>query len=252
LIIKGQLLFRFIIYLFLSIVSFHSFGSGNTTNNSFNKAKRALETKIYQDNRQTLYCAATFDDKKKITPPLGFTTTKHVKRSKKVEWEHVVPAENFGRTFVEWREGSKACVNSKGKSFKGRRCAEKVNDEYRYMQADMHNLFPAIGAVNAMRSNYNFTVLPDIKSKFGSCDMRIDNRKAQPPIEARGRIARTYMYMESTYQRYKMSKQQRQLMTAWDKMYPISKWECVRASRIKEIQGNANTVVENSCKLAGY
>jgi len=86
----------------------HSFGVGNTTNDSFNKAKRYLETKIYQDNRQTLYCKATFDDKKKITPPSGFTTTKHIKRSKKVEWEHVVPAENFGRTFAEWREGNKA------------------------------------------------------------------------------------------------------------------------------------------------
>ena len=116
-----------------------------------------------------------------------------------------------------------------GKSFKGQRCAEKLSHEYRYMQADMHNLFPAIGAVNAMRSNYNFTMLPDVKSGFGSCDMRINNRKAQPPIEARGRIARTYMYMEYTYPRYKMSKQQKQLMTAWNKMYPVSEWECVRA-----------------------
>lgn len=107
-----------------------------------------------------------------LPPPLGFTTTKHIKRSEKVEWEHVVPAENFGRTFVEWIKGSKVCVNSKGKSFKGRRCAEKINNEYRYMQADMHNLFPAISAVNAMRSNYNFTILPNINSKFGSCDNR--------------------------------------------------------------------------------
>jgi len=58
---------------------------------------------------------------------------------------------NFGRTFKEWRDGNAQCVNSKGKSFKGRRCAEKVNKEYRYMQADMFNLYPAIGAVNALR-----------------------------------------------------------------------------------------------------
>lgn len=238
--------------MFLLLSSFHTYSSGNTTNHSFNKAKRLLETKVYQDNRQTLYCSATFDHKKKITPPLGFITTKHVKRAKKVEWEHVVPAENFGRTFSEWRQGNKACVSSKGKSFKGRKCAEKLNHEYRYMQADMHNLFPAIGAVNAMRSNYNFTMLPDVKSEFGSCDMRINNRKAQPPLQAHGRIARAYMYMESTYERYTMSKQQKQLMTAWHNMYPVSKWECTKALRIKAIQGNANNVVENSCKKAGY
>ncbi len=47
--------------------------------------------------------------------PTGFTTTKHVKRAKKVEWEHVVPAEIFGRTFTEWRDGNKKCVDKRGK-----------------------------------------------------------------------------------------------------------------------------------------
>ena len=181
---------------------------------------------------------------------MGFATTKYVKRSKRVEWEHVVPAENFGRVFSEWREGDKQCVNGKGKSFKGRKCAEKINTEYRYMQADMHNLFPAIGAVNALRSNYNFTMLPSAKSDFGSCDMRIDNRKAQPPVAAHGRIARTYMYMEQTYPKYNMSKQQRQLMNAWDKQDPVSKWECVRTQRITNLQGNANQVVTSRCESA--
>jgi deoxyribonuclease-1 len=104
----------------------------------------------------------TFDTKKKVTPPKGFVTTKYVKRAKKIEWEHVVPAENFGRTFSEWCDGDKQCINRKGKKFKGRKCAEKVNAEYRHMQADMFNLDPAIGAVNALRSNYNFTMSPTV------------------------------------------------------------------------------------------
>jgi deoxyribonuclease-1 len=84
------------------------------------------------------------------------------------------------------------------------------------MQADMHNLFPAIGAVNAKRSNYNFTLLPSAQSDFGACDMRIEGRKAQPPEWARGRIARSYLYMDQSYPKYSMSKPQRQLMSAWD------------------------------------
>jgi deoxyribonuclease-1 len=72
---------------------------------SFSKAKKILEKQVYNNHRITLYCGATFDAKKKVTPPNGFTTTKYVKRAKKVEWEHVVPAENFGRTFSEWRDG---------------------------------------------------------------------------------------------------------------------------------------------------
>ncbi|MCJ8321797.1 MAG: endonuclease [Colwellia sp.] len=218
---------------------------------SFSKAKKLLEKQVYNNHRKTLYCGATFDAKKKVTPPPGFTTTKYVKRAKKVEWEHVVPAENFGRTFSEWRDGHEQCVSSKGKAFKGRRCADKVNTEYRYMQADMFNLYPAIGAVNALRSNYNFTMLPSAKSDFGSCAMKIDNRKAEPPELARGRIARTYLYMEGAYKRYSMSKPQRQLMNAWDKMYPVDAWECTRAKKITSLQKSVNNIVESRCKSVG-
>ena len=174
-----------------------------------------------------------------------------MKRAKRVEWEHVVPAENFGRSFSEWREGNAQCVDNKGKSFKGRKCAGKMNVQYRYMQADMFNLFPAIGAVNAMRSNYNFTMLPGVVSEFGSCPMKIDNRKAEPPVSARGRIARTYMYMDKTYPKYSMSKQQKQLMSAWDKSYPVSAWECKRVKRIEALQKSLNPITQSRCETAG-
>ena len=214
---------------------------------SFSKAKRILEKYVYQHQRITLYCGASFDAKKKVTTPTGFTTTKYLKRAKKIEWEHVVPAENFGRTFSEWREGHKQCINSKGKAFKGRRCAEKVNTEYRYMQSDMFNLYPAIGAVNALRSNYNFTMLPAVKSDFGSCAMKIDNRKAEPPEKSRGQIARSYLYMDETYKRYTMSKSQQKQMYAWDKLYPVNNSECARAKSISSLQKNENNVVKSRC-----
>ncbi|WP_065204259.1 endonuclease [Shewanella woodyi] len=243
---------RFAIPFILLAFSSSTIAAGNTSNDSFNKAKKMLEREVYQDHRVTIYCGAKFDAKKYVQAPEGFETKTHLKRAKKIEWEHVVPAQNFGQAFSEWRNGHASCVNSKGKSFKGRKCAEKVNKEYRYMQADMHNLFPAIGAVNALRSNYNFTMLPNVKSDFGSCDMRIDSRKAQPPVTARGRIARTYMYMEQTYPKYKMSKQQRKLMQAWDKQDPVSKWECTRSTRIQMKQGNSNPVVDSRCESFGF
>jgi len=120
--------------------------ASNTTNQSFNQAKKQLLL-VYQDHRETLYCGAAFDAKGLVISSPGFTTKTHLARAKKIEWEHVVPAENFGKAFAEWRDGHGQCVDSKGQSFKGRKCAEKMNIEYRYMQADMHNLFPAIGAV---------------------------------------------------------------------------------------------------------
>lgn len=119
------------------------------------------------------------------------------------------------------------------------------------MQAEMFNLYPAIGAVNALRSNYNFTILPAAKSGFGSCAMKIDNRKVEPPKAARGQIARTYLYMDDAYKRYNMSKSQRQLMNAWDKMYPVDAWECTRAKKITSLQQSENKIVKSRCLSAG-
>ena len=226
--------------------------AGNEWNDSFSKAKKTLERQIYHDHRITLYCGAAFDEKKNVTLPEGFTAAKHEKRAGKLEWEHVVPAENFGQAFAEWREGDAQCVDNRGKAFKGRKCAEKVNKDYRYMQADMYNLYPAIGAVNALRQNYNFQMLPGEKPDFGSCEMRIADRKAEPPIRSRGQIARTYKYMADAYApRYRMSRQQTQLMDAWDKMYPVDAWECTRARRIERLQGNENPFVKERCQEAG-
>lgn len=238
---------KFIYLVLITTISLSAFAGGNESISSFSKAKKNLERLVYMDHRETIYCGAEFDAKKNVIAPPGFTTNKHKKRAKRIEWEHVVPAENFGRTFSEWRDGHPQCVSSKGKSFKGRNCASKVNTEYRLMQADMYNLFPAIGAVNAMRSNYNFVAQVDSKSGFGSCDMKIANRKAEPPINSRGRIARTYLYMDATYTNYSMSKSQKQLMNAWDSMYPVSDWECKRVKRIESIQGNANSIMKKRC-----
>ena len=237
-----------LIHLILLLsVSVLAFADGNESITSFSKAKKLLHNKVYNDHRETIYCAAEFDSKKNVIIPTGFTTNKHKKRAKRIEWEHIVPAENFGRTFSEWREGHSECVSKKGKSFKGRKCASKMNKEYRFMQSDMYNLFPAIGAVNAMRSNYNFVAQVDSKSGFGSCEMKISNSKAEPPTGARGRIARTYLYMDTTYKRYNMSRNQKQLMNAWDRIYPVSAWECERANRIEKIQMNSNYILTERC-----
>ncbi|WP_445177079.1 endonuclease [Psychromonas algarum] len=226
----------------------------NTQIQSFSSSKHKLEKQVYADQKErlTIYCQAHFDAKKNIIPEPGFESKKFAKRAKRVEWEHVVPAENFGRNFKEWRNGAKSCVNSKGKHYKGRRCANKASEDYRYMQADMYNLYPSIGSVNASRSNYNFTMLGNIKSDFGSCPMKIENHKVEPPAASRGMIARSYLYMDSTYSSYKMSSQQRQLMNAWNNSYPITQWECERAKRIQKVQGNVNEVVQKACQIAGF
>lgn len=220
----------------------------NTSIDSFSKAKRLLMNNVYNQNsvRRTVYCDVPFNTKKQTQLPSGFNTSLYESRVKRIEFEHIVPAENFGRSFKEWREGDSECVKN-GKAFKGRKCATKVSKEFRLMQADGYNLFAAVGSVNAYRSNYNFQMLSGTKSDFGSCDFHVDSRKAQPPELARGLIARTYLYFDSTYSNFRLSKQQRQLFNVWDKQYPVSDFECQKAEIVKSYQHNINPILEERC-----
>ncbi len=226
--------------------------SGNTTLDNFSQAKKLLNSKVFNTpaSKVTLYCGATYN-RNKIDIPQGFDTSQHTKRAERLEWEHVVPAENFGRAFKEWREGSPQCVDNKGRPVKGRKCAELVNPEFKHMHADLHNLFPAIGSVNAARSNFNFAELPSTPSSFGTCDFRVSGKRAEPPERARGVVARVYKYMDAAYPDYNMGTPQRRLMDAWDNMYPVTLWECQSSKKKEQIQGNPNPFVKEKCIEAG-
>ncbi len=223
-----------------------AYAGGNTKIYSFSKAKKLLLKQVCYDHRTTFYCGCPFTADKQIIPSDKFCpSTKYVKRSRKVEWEHVVPAEAFGHSFSEWRDGAPGCVDKKGKPFKGRNCAEKVNMEYRHMQADMYNLVPANGQVNALRSNYSYAMISGEPRCFGNCDMEIENRKAEPRPEIRGDIARTYFYMDDAYPgRGIISKKNKKLFQAWAKQDPVDAWERERCRRIEKLQGNRNRFVD--------
>lgn len=85
----------------LLLLSTTSQAEGNLTISSFNKAKQVMQKNIYTspELQTTLYCGARFDSDKNVTLPKGFQTDKYKKRLARWEAEHVVPAENFGRTF---------------------------------------------------------------------------------------------------------------------------------------------------------
>ena len=243
-------MFRRILPLVILSISVCAQGAikGNTVNENFLTVKHLLEQKVYFDHRETLYCGAKFDRDKRIRLPGGFRTPDHVERTKRIEWEHVVPAENFGRTFSEWTRGSEKCRGHKGAPYYGRKCANDASREFRLMQGDMYNLYPSIGAVNALRKHYRFDYLPEgTASTFGSCPMKIKGNAVEPPENARGRIARTHLYMQAAYPRFSLSKQQYKLMQAWDKQYPVTPWECLRARRIEALQGNENPYVKEAC-----
>ena len=225
---------------------------GNTSNQSFSKAKKILLREVYHDHLTTFYCGCSFNTEKQLLPCDKYTPKKDNKRSKRIEWEHVVPAADFGQSFPEWREGHEDCVSKKGKPFKGRNCARKMREDFRYMEADMYNLYPAIGEINGLRSNYRFDMIAGEDREFGACDFEIQNKTAEPPEHIRGDIARTYQYMHNAYPGHGIiSKANRKLYEAWSKQDPVDEWECERCKRIEMIQGNVNEVLREACNEAG-
>ena len=104
--------------------------SQNTQITSFSKSKKLL-LKVYKDNPFTFYCGCSYKGKIPNLSSCGYIPRKDKKRANRIELEHVVPAHAFGQSFSEWRTGHPKCVSKNGKKFKGRKCAQKMNEEYR-------------------------------------------------------------------------------------------------------------------------
>lgn len=208
---------------------------GAQAEQNFREAKAQL-TNLYRDHPVTIYCGCAIKySGKKMTPgweSCGYQPRKQPERAARIEWEHVVPAWEFGHQLQCWQDGGrKNC----GKS-----------DEFNTMEGDMHNLFPAIGEVNGDRANYRFSDWNGKPDQYGQCQMLIDFKdlKVQPakgPV--RGQIARAYLYMSDRY-KLRLADQQRKLFEAWDRQYPADAWECQRNQRIKQIQGNSNPFID--------
>lgn len=214
-------------------------------NQSFSKAKKTLLKKVYYDHHTTFYCRVPFQVKrirgkeKAVVNPVqsGFHYRKNKTRASRIEWEHVMPAEQFGGGLKCWYQGNVQC-KKRGKSYKGRKCCEKVSQEFRIMQADMMNLVPAIGEVNGDRSNYRFMdTNQKLQGQYGSCPIKTDfkGRKTYPAGYTKGFIGRDYLYMVKKYG-VKLSKREMKMMQAWAKM-PEAQWEKTRQYRIEQLQG---------------
>jgi len=180
---------------------------------SFSQAKRYLKKQVNEETK-TLYCGCDITKQgKKLIPdtsacgyePRNVLTRKGKinQRAKRIEWEHIVSAWEFGHQLQCWQQG-------------GRKNCRKNSVKFKMMEADIVNLAPAIGEINEDRSNFRFGVLPQTKAKYGACDVKIDfkQRVIQPPESAKKRIADAYFYMQQTYG-LKISNKQQKLFNVW-------------------------------------
>jgi len=204
---------------------------------SFGKSKRLLATKVYNKHQKAFYSDCDYKIKEKKLIPLpktcGFHYRKNKNRSERIEWEHIVPAWHFGHQLRCWQNG-------------GRMTCRSTNAKFKQMEADMHNLVPAIGEINGDRSNFRYGMIEGEKRVYGKVNMEIlfSNKKAEPRESVFGDIARVYFYMRDRYG-LRISKKQEKMLIAWNNIDPVSSWEKKKNQIVKELQGDENLYVTN-------
>jgi len=205
---------------------------------NFDEAKSILR-RLYPRGVE-IYCACPYDlDRKDRIDAAACGYKGQGARSKRIEWEHVVPASVFGQRFAEWKEGHPSCERN-GKKNKGRDCARATSEVFARMEADLYNLLPSLGELNGARSNYPFGEVGGENREFGRCDFEIGHRVAEPRPQIRGDLARIYFYMDARYPGFDIVNRKNEgLLNAWDRDDPMDDGERLRARKIEEIQGNS-------------
>lgn len=207
---------------------------------SFNEAKVVAKRQVFFDQADgevgDLYCGCNWawvgkSGGRVDAQSCGYEVRKQPSRAERTEWEHIVPAWTFGHQRRCWQQGGrKNCVAS--------------DPVFRAMEADLYNLYPSVGEVNGDRANYNYGMVVSSEPQYGACQTKIDfsSRTAEPRDEVKGLVARTTFYMFDRYL-LNMSRQQQQLLMAWNKQYPVTDWELERNARIGKIVGHSNEFV---------
>jgi deoxyribonuclease-1 len=112
------------------------------------------------------------------------------------------------------------------------------------MEADLMNLRPAIGELNADRSDNPFGIIESEPRQYGACNFEVQGGVVEPDEPDRGKIGRTYLYMESVWG-MALTADERALYTQWHAGDPPDAFEIEKNRRISELQGVGNSFVTN-------
>jgi deoxyribonuclease-1 len=171
-----------------------------------------------------IYCGCPYDSKLKVNLNACGYKKDAPKRAQRIEWEHVVPAYFFTK--------KNNCKSRKS-------CDSPV---FKRMEGDLHNLRPAVGELNMVRSNKLYgRVIPKTK-KFGRCEFYSDRKLTEPPDNVKGDVARITLYMVDKY-KLDMPVNTLMLMREWNKQDPVSEEEKQINKKIYQIQGDYNSYI---------
>lgn len=229
---------RCLLFSCLLFLVFPAFAQQAPSN--FREAKILSKKFVYYDQNQSttgdIYCGCSWtwvgeSGGLMNLKSCGYQPRKDAQRAQRMEWEHILPANIFGKQRQCWQQG-------------GRQNCTQNDPVFSRMEGDMFNLYPSVGEVNADRSNFLYGMALSTETQYGQCSTKIDfsNRTAEPRSLMKGLTARTTFYMYDKYG-LRMSPQQEKILMAWDHSFPVSPWEKERDNRISRIMGWHNPFV---------
>ncbi len=185
---------------------------------SYLQAKRLFWGQLYKKGGETLYCGQSFGPSK----------------SKRINVEHVLP--------MSWVMKKLNC--------RDRDSCRRNSSRFGYIEADMHNLYPALRDINQSRGSMPFAIIKGEQRQFGSCDFELNTRKrvVEPRSEVRGDIARAMMYMHDRYA-IRIHARQGKLLKQWNRQDPPDAFERRRNDVIESLQGNRNRFIDKPAEI---
>lgn len=169
---------------------------------------------VYREGGSSLYCGRKF----------------RPEQDRRFNIEHVYP--------MSWVMREEGC-------YKRERC-RRSSQRFNRIEADMHNLYPALKELNQARGAMAYGGVAGEARRFGSCDFEIDERtrRVEPPPFSRGNIARALFYMHERYD-LPLFRRQAELMKQWNRLDPPDEAERLRNDRIEKLQGNRNRFIDH-------
>jgi len=163
-----------------------------------------------------------------------------MKRASRTEAEHIIPAS----WMLKKNKLERSCVvESKSHKDSPRKYCQKHDNEFRNAHNDLVNLRPAVGQINANRSNKPFAEkLSGSKPatyRGNGKEFKVASRVAVPDVSIRGDIARVAFYMRDVYGVI-YSNRQIQIFNRWHGSDPVSHEEVELNRRIEKAQGVGN------------
>lgn len=205
--------------------------------NGFSKTKKVMYKQIFNNAGTTFYCGCKWKNRQVDLTSCGlqgYYPKKYKKRAQRTEAEHIIPASWMLKVNKKLRQ---CAIDAKKHKSSKRNYCRKYDQDYKKAHNDLVNLWPAVGQINANRSNKPFVdEVIRIKEDYRKCESISGSKGFVPPNNKKGDIARIAFYMGKTYGAT-YSKRQNILFNQWNINDPITIDEKKHHDRIIKIQG---------------